>query len=166
MCVITTFRQSRKSTCNSRKYLAGQFRSRRPSADRRRVWSLPEAAALAGLSAGVFALRLLRFQSAVHGRHSAALVQSAGFGELGRRSQKATRYTLDSGAVVNGIESLVDDTAPVHDRHAPAMHLPIIHRRCIVSYSPLLLLHPRLRHAVLLTQCQMWLVVIFYSYSS
>lgn len=54
---------------------------------------------MAGLPAGVPAVRLLRLQPIVHGGHAVALVQGAGFGERGRRSQKTPRHSREPGAV-------------------------------------------------------------------
>jgi len=54
---------------------------------------------VADLLAGVSAVRLLCLQSIVHGGHTVALVQGAGFGEYGRCSQKTPRHSREPGAV-------------------------------------------------------------------
>jgi len=90
------------------KCLAGQLRSRRSFASCWRVWSLSEAVIVAGLFAGVLAVRFLRLQSIVHGGHTVTLVQGTGFGEHGRCSQKTPRHSREPGAVDGVRECDVD----------------------------------------------------------
>lgn len=54
---------------------------------------------MAGLLAGVSAVRFLCLQSIIYGGYAIALVQSTGFGGHGRCSQKTSRYSYESGAV-------------------------------------------------------------------
>lgn len=62
---------------------------------------------MAGLPAGVSAVRLLCLQPIVYGGHAVALVQGAGFGEHGCRSQKTPRHSREPGAVDERIRGIV-----------------------------------------------------------
>lgn len=90
---------------------------------------------MAGLPAGVSALRLLCLQSIVHGGHAVALVQGAGFGEPGRRPQKTPRHSRESGAVdeeLRGVQIFRRRNAAFVGRYRGDDYTPM---RCVISAS-------------------------------
>lgn len=103
-------------------FLTGTVRPGRAAAGNRRIWPVPEAAAVVDLPAGVHPVRVLRLQPAVHDRRPARLlVQHSGAAELYRRRAEAVRHS-DGG----GKRLVVDRWSRLHVNRLANCHLGVL----------------------------------------